>query len=79
MKLNKLGLGGIFLLVFSVSCSKSDETTTSTTSITVPAVYNKIYGATSITNDGTYIIIKTKDLPDHKSPYYATTNALYEA
>lgn len=79
MKLNKFGLGCIFLLVFSASCSKSDVTTTSTTSTTVPAVYNKIYGATSITSDGTFIIIKTKDLPDHKSPYYATTNALYEA
>lgn len=71
------------LSIIFTSCSKNDSTTTSTntnnTSIAVPAVYNKIYGATSITNDGTYITIKTKDLPDHKSPYYATNNALYEA
>ena len=46
---------------------------------TVPAVYNKIYGATSITFDGTFVTIKSSDLPDHKSAYYQTTNALYEA
>lgn len=44
----------------------------------VPAVYNKIYGATSITSDGTFITIKCNALPDHKSAYYATTHALYE-
>lgn len=66
-----------------LSCSKSNETTTDATNTTVnlivPEVYKKIYGATSITNDGTYIIIKTKDLPDHKSPYYPAANPLYEA
>jgi len=45
----------------------------------VPAVYNKIYGASSITYDGTWVTIKCKALPDHKSAYYQTTNALYEA
>lgn len=65
------------LTAFSFSCQKSNDVTTS--ALEVPAVYKKIYGATSITNDGTYIYIKTKALPDHKSPYYGTTNALYEA
>ncbi|MEP7237653.1 MAG: YHYH protein [Ferruginibacter sp.] len=45
---------------------------------TLPAVYNKIYGATSITFDGTWVTIKYNALPDHKSAYYATTNPLYE-
>jgi len=45
----------------------------------IPTVYTKIYGATSITYDGTYITIKSSDLPDHKSCYYQTTNPLYEA
>ncbi len=45
----------------------------------VPAVYSKIYGATSITYDGTFVTIKSSDLPDHKSCYYQTTNPLYEA
>jgi len=67
------------IVILLASCSKSSSTTTTTSSVAVPAIYTKIYGATSITNDGTYITIKTKDLPDHKSPYYASTNALYEA
>ena len=72
----------LFLLVFFssliISCSKSNETNTSVNS-TVPDIYKKIYGATSITSDGTYITIKTKNLPDHKSSYYPINNPLYEA
>jgi YHYH protein len=45
----------------------------------VPEVYSKIYGATSITNDGDYITIKTNGVPDHKSIYYANTDSLYES
>lgn len=72
-------LSSLTILILLASCSKSSSTTTTTSSVAVPAIYAKIYGAISITNDGTYITIKTKDLPDHKSPYYASTNALYEA
>ncbi len=46
---------------------------------TLPSVYSKIYGATSITFDGTWVTIKCNALPDHKSAYYPTTNPLYEA
>ena len=49
------------------------------TLLDVPAVYYKIYGATSLTNDGTFITIKSNGVPDHVSPYYATTNFLYQA
>jgi hypothetical protein len=62
-----------------VSCSSSSDTAEVTASQPVPALYQKIYGATSITSDGIYIYIKTKDLPDHKSAYYPVANALYEA
>ncbi len=65
--------------VLAVSCKKdASTTTTGTTTATVPAVYSKIYGATSITSDGTFITIKTTGAPDHKSVYYPTANALYE-
>ncbi len=81
MKLSKYSLVCLVCTIGIISCSKSDSSTVSTTPVVtaVPAVYSKIYGATSITNDGTYITIKTKDLPDHKSAYYPTSNALYEA
>ena len=59
------------------SCSLS-LTVTATAPI-LPVVYNKIYGATSITYDGTFVTIKCNALPDHKSTYYPTGNPLYEA
>ena len=81
MSLKNLKLGKMALIIAIAvcvfSCKKSDTTTT--TNLEVPAVYKKIYGAVSITNDGTYLYIKTKDLPDHKSVYYPSTNALYES
>lgn len=46
------------------------------------ALYKKIYGATSIYQDGNYVVIKSQDLPDHKSPYYLGTqweSSLYES
>ena len=83
---NKLSY--LLMLSFLVtSCSKNSTTSTTTpttntttpiVSATVPDVYKKIYGATSITSDGTYITIKSNGAPDHKSSYYATSNALYD-
>lgn len=74
----------ILLLAFTCSmmgCKKSSDTTMSTTTgtSTVPTIYSKIYGATSITSDGTYITVKTTGLPDHISCYWPTTNTLYKA
>ncbi|MBU0696886.1 MAG: YHYH protein [Bacteroidetes bacterium] len=75
----------LFLMVFAgsiiiSSCKKSSTTITTGTSgtSTVPDIYKKIYGATSITSDGTYIYIKSNGMPDHKSVYYASSNTLYE-
>ncbi len=71
--------------VLLASCKKQSSTDTPTTpitgggSVTVPSIYSKIYGATSITNDGTFIYIKSTGLPDHKSVYYPTGDASYEA
>ena len=72
----------LIVMIFSgASCSKSSDDTTggSGGTATVPDVYKKIYGASSITSDGTYITIKTSGAPDHKSVYYPTSNSLYEA
>lgn len=64
----------------SLHCKKSSNDSTSSTP--VPDVYKKIYGATDMYVDGNYVVIKTKDLPDHKSPYYQGTqwaSTKYEA
>src|SRR5215213_193496 len=72
-------LAFIFLIA---ECSKNKDENDNTTSTIVPDVYKKIYGATDIYAEGNYIVIKTKGLPDHKSPYYKTTeweSTKYEA
>jgi hypothetical protein len=65
-------LSSISFLVFillSVSCKKNNDSSIASTS-SVPDVYKKIYGATDMYVQGDYVIFKTDDLPDHKSPYY---------
>lgn len=67
-------LSACLLMVVLLACSSDSDPGTSAT---IPDVYKKIYGATDMYIDGNYIVIKTKDLPDHKSPYYS--GAQYEA
>jgi YHYH protein len=81
--MNKLTNRKFTLLVaavtmFTSACKKSDDPADPVTTNTVPAVYQKIYGASSITSDGTFITIKTNGNPDHKSVYYPAANSLYE-
>jgi hypothetical protein len=82
MKFSKMLLfASLFsLCLLTFNCTKTEETTpTPATPITsVPEVYKKIYGASSITLDGSFITIKSNGNPDHKSIYFATSNALYE-
>jgi hypothetical protein len=77
----KKSISMVLLGTLFFSCSTNDSTVTpvAATSIEVPSVYKKIYGASSVTSDGTTISIKVNGLPDHKSPYYATTNSLYQS
>lgn len=61
-------------------CSKSSSGTSTATNTTVPAIYSKFYGAAySVTSDGTYLTVKSTGIPDHKSCYWPTNNALYQA
>lgn len=81
MKTATLARTGIILAfcILIINCSKkSSSIDNGGSSVAVPDVYKKIYGASSITSDGTYITIKTNGMPDHKSVYYPTSNALYE-
>src|SRR4051794_28188546 len=92
MKNKLLGLitTTVILATITAACKKdsssgSDSTTTTTTTTIgagVPDVYKKIYGATSIYIEGSYVVIKATSLPDHKSPYYQNTqwaSTKYEA
>jgi hypothetical protein len=45
----------------------------------IPAVYRKIYGASSITREGDFLIIKSTGIPDHQSAYYSPSDSLYQS
>ena len=76
----KKSISVVVLAMLFFACSTDDSTVTpAASSVEVPAVFKKIYGASSVTSDGTTISIKVNGLPDHKSPYYATTNSLYQS
>lgn len=66
------------ILIIGYSCKKTSTASASISTSDVPDIYKRIYGATSITSDGTYITIKTNGMPDHKSIYYTASNSLYE-
>lgn len=72
------------LLLFG-ACSKDDTNTdqqNDNINSDVPAVYQKIYGATALYIENDYVVIETNGTPDHKSPYYQDTEwsaELYEA
>ena len=73
----------LFVVIVTLGSSCKKSSTTSGTNnggntAVVPEVYSKIYGATSITSDGTFLTIKVAGTPDHKSVYYPSGNALYE-
>ncbi len=60
------------LFFMALSCKKSDSGSGSGTT-TLPDVYKKIYGATSVYAEGDYVYIKSTGVPDHKSPYFQGT------
>ncbi len=78
------------LIMFISACKKSDDTTpttsttTTTSSFDISALKDKFYSSpnfsstVAVTVEGNYLVIKTNGIPDHKSPYYAKTDARYE-
>lgn len=75
----------LLLLIFSgLACEESEVPPEEppTNNDELPAVYEKIYGASDIYLDGDFVVIKTEGIPDHNSPYYQDTeweNDRYEA
>lgn len=52
---------------------------TTTTTSDIPAFYANFGNGVTVTRDGDYVLLGTKDLPDHNSPYFGAGNARYEA
>ena len=55
------------------STTTTSTTTTSTTAL--PSAYAKFGGSATVSLDGSTVVIRTTDLPDHKSPYWGVGNA----
>ena len=66
--------------IIFIACKKNDSAaTSSTTNATLPAMYSKFSSSLQVYTEGNYVVIKTTSVPDHKSPYFATTDPRYEA
>lgn len=64
--------------LFLMACKKGSEDSTTVT-VPLPEVFKKFSSTLQVYTEGNYVIIKTKGVPDHKSPYFAATDARYEA
>jgi YHYH protein len=81
----------ISLSLLLYACKKTDDTspitTTNTTSggTDISVLKDKFYSTPSFSSnatatvEGIFLVIKTNAIPDHKSPYYSTSDARYEA
>jgi hypothetical protein len=68
-----LAAGGV------MSACASSDLAAATSSPDVPAVYRKYGADVKVSVDGDYILLVATGVPDHKSPYFGTTDAKYEA
>ena len=80
-KMNKIGIFMLFVAVlFSCSSSKDDEQNPEQTNYNITPILSKFSGTgLTVQVSGNFVTFTTQNLPDHKSPYWPTNNALYEA
>jgi len=72
----------VLMSVNLISCSSSDEDETDieATSYDITTILSKFEGTgLMLAINGNTVIFTTQNLPNHKSPYWPTNNALYEA
>ena len=65
-----------------LACGASTATETpgnSTTPSELPAAYRLFSDSVQISIDGDVVVLRTKNVPDHKSVYFPTSDARYEA
>lgn len=82
LKLSMAASAAALLICAAPGCKKDDTPSDPVNTGTSLDVYKKLYGASSVTQDGDFVVIKSNGLPDHKSPYYQGTQwaaARYEA
>ena len=84
MKKVKLAIFEMSLFILGscmFSCNKtSDGTIVSTGDVSITSAVTSTYkSAVTTSTSGSSITLKSNGTPDHKSPYWVNTNALYEA
>lgn len=63
----------------STATTTTSPSTSGTTSSTLPPAYARFGGSATVSLDGTTVVIRTTDVPDHPSPYFGAGTANYEA
>jgi hypothetical protein len=75
-----LALAGMALLACaSDSATEPDDSGDAASNDQIPAVFKKFSSLVQISIEGDYVVLRSNGVPDHKSPYFATTDSRYEA
>lgn len=69
-------LGTVLVML---SCKKDNVSTTTSATASLPDVFKQFNTSVTISVEGNYVVLKSNGIPDHKSPYFASGNAQYEA
>lgn len=72
----------VLLVSLALACSgtsSSEPTNTTGTSTVPPDFYKSFSSLVTVSVEGTNVVLTSKAVPDHKSPYFATNSSQYEA
>ena len=79
-KSTPLILSALFALFVVLSgCESSSSAVSSESNEDAPAVFSVFAASVDVFQDGNTIIIESSGVPNHGSPYWSTSNALYES
>ena len=82
MEKMKLAIYGISLCILGscMSCTKTVDGTVVSGDVSITSAVTSSYkSAVTTSTSGSSITLKSNGMPEHKSPYWVTTNPLYEA
>ena len=61
------------------ACAGGEIAAAATTSSEIPAPYRKFSSDVLVATDGDFVVLTATGVPNHKSPYFAASDARYEA
>lgn len=69
----------LFALPFLLFSCGNDDFSADDVDTEIPALFERFTDNVTVSVDGDFLVIVTDDVPDHPSPYFETSNPLYEA